>query len=265
METAWMAVTAVWSWIMEHLIYINLIFSIIIVFFQRRDPKSVWTWLMVLYFIPIFGFVFYLLLGQDMGKSKMFRVKEVEDRVYFTVRGQEEFLKTHDTSLESHLSRDYEDLVLYNLETSGAVLTIDNTVRIFTDGEAKYTDLRKELRKADRFIHLQYYIIKDDELFDSISPILAERARAGVEVRILCDGMGGRFMPKKKWEELKQCGVKVGIFFPPVLGRLQLRMNYRTTGKSWLLTTRLATWADLTSDASTFPGTPSSAIGGIRT
>ena len=231
METAWMAVTAVWSWIMEHLIYINLIFSIIIVFFQRRDPKSVWTWLMVLYFIPIFGFVFYLLLGQDMGKSKMFRVKEVEDRVYFTVRGQEEFLKTHDTSLESHLTRDYEDLVLYNLETSGAVLTIDNTVRIFTDGEAKYTDLRKELRKADRFIHLQYYIIKDDELFDSISPILAERARAGVEVRILCDGMGGRFMPKKKWEELKQCGVKVGIFFPPILGRLQLRMNYRNHRK----------------------------------
>ena len=231
METAWMAVTAVWSWIMEHLIYINLIFSIIIVFFQRRDPKSVWTWLMVLYFIPIFGFVFYLLLGQDMGKSKMFRVKEVEDRVYFTVRGQEEFLKTHDTSLESHLTRDYEDLVLYNLETSGAVLTIDNTVRIFTDGEAKYTDLRNELRKADRFIHLQYYIIKDDELFDSISPILAERARAGVEVRILCDGMGGRFMPKKKWEELKQCGVKVGIFFPPILGRLQLRMNYRNHRK----------------------------------
>ena len=142
METAWMAVTAVWSWIMEHLIYINLIFSIIIVFFQRRDPKSVWTWLMVLYFIPVFGFLFYLLLGQDLGKSKMFRVKEVEDRVYFTVRGQEEFLKTHDSSLESHLSRDYEDLVLYNLETSGAVLTVDNTVRIFTDGEAKYTDLR---------------------------------------------------------------------------------------------------------------------------
>lgn len=231
METAWMAVTAAWSWIMEHLIYINLIFSIIIVFFQRRDPRSVWTWLLVLYFIPIFGFLFYLLLGQDLRKSKMFRVKEVEDRVYFTVRGQEEFLKTHDISLESHLSRDYEDLVMYNLETSGAVLTIDNTVSIFTDGEAKYTDLRNELRKASRFIHLQYYIIKDDELFDSISPILAERARAGVEVRILCDGMGGRFMPKKKWEELKQSGVKVGIFFPPILGRLQLRMNYRNHRK----------------------------------
>ena len=38
-------------------------------------------------------------------------------------------------------------------------------------------------------------------------------------------------MPKKKWEELKQCGVKVGIFFPPILGRLQLRMNYRNHRK----------------------------------
>lgn len=239
METAWMAAGTVWSWLMERLIFINLILSIIIVFFQRRDPKSVWTWLMVLYFIPVFGFLFYLLLGQDMRKSKMFRVKEVEDRVRLTVQGQEEFLRTHDISLEDPLARDYEDLVFYNLETSGAVLTVDNTVDIFTDGEAKYTDLRRELRKATRFIHLQYYIIKDDELFDSISPILVERAKAGVEVRVLCDGMGGRFMPKKKWEELKRCGVKVGIFFPAVLGRLQLRMNYRNHRKIVVIDNRV--------------------------
>lgn len=239
METAWMAAGTVWSWLMERLIYINLILSIIIVFFQRRDPKSVWTWLMVLYFIPVFGFLFYLLLGQDMRKSKMFRVKEVEDRMRLTVRGQEEFLRTHDISLEDPLAHDYEDLVFYNLETSGAVLTVDNTVEIFSDGEAKYTDLRRELRKAVRFIHLQYYIIKDDELFDSISPILVERAKAGVEVRVLCDGMGGRFMPKKKWDELKRCGVKVGIFFPAVLGRLQLRMNYRNHRKIVVIDNRV--------------------------
>lgn len=239
METAWLTASAVWSWIMDHLIYINLIFSIIIVFFQRRDPRSVWTWLMVLYFIPVFGFLFYLLLGQDMRKSKMFRVKEVEDRVRYSVRSQEEFLKTHDISLADPLAHDYEDLVLYNLETSGAVLTVDNTVDIFTDGEAKYVDLRRELRKATRFIHLQYYIIKDDELFDSISPILIERARAGVEVRVLCDGMGGRFMPKKKWEELKRNGVKIGTFFPAVLGRLQLRMNYRNHRKIVVIDNRI--------------------------
>ncbi len=239
METVGMELMAVWSWLMEHLLFINLILSIVIVFFQRRDPKAVWTWLLALYFIPVFGILLYLVLGQDMRKSKMFRVKEVEDRMRYSIQNQEEYLRTHIDSLKDPLSHDYEDLVVYNLETSGAVLTVDNTVEVFTDGEAKYSDLRKELRSAEQFIHMQYYIIKDDELFSSISPILIERARAGVEVRILCDGMGGRFMPKKRWEELKKNGVKVGIFFPPVLGRLQLRLNYRNHRKIVVIDNRV--------------------------
>lgn len=239
MQVIWMQAVDVWDWLMDHLIYINLVLSIIIVFFQRRDPKAVWTWLLALYFIPVFGILFYLLLGQDMRKSKMFRVKEVEDRMRYSAKNQEEFLKSHDISLMSSLSQDYEDLVMYNLETSGAVLTVDNSVRIFTDGEEKFKDLRTELSKASHFIHLQYYIIKDDELFDSIIPILIERAGAGVEVRILCDGMGGRFMAKSKWNKLKENGVKLGIFFPPILGRLQLRVNYRNHRKIVVIDNRV--------------------------
>lgn len=239
MHTTWTQTVDVWNWLMDHLIYINLILSIIIVFFQRRDPKTVWTWLLALYFIPVFGILFYLLLGQDMRKGKMFRVKEVEDRMRYSAKNQEEFLKTHEISLASSLSRDYEDLVLYNLETSGSVLTVDNTVDIFTDGVKKFKDLRMELSKAVHFIHLQYYIIKDDELFDSMVPILIEKARAGVEVRILCDGMGGRFMPKFKWRRLEENGVKVGIFFPPILGRLQLRVNYRNHRKIVIIDNRI--------------------------
>ncbi|MDF2886682.1 MAG: phospholipase D/Transphosphatidylase [Lacrimispora sp.] len=239
MESVWHQTIAVWNWLMEHLIYINLILSVMIVFFQRRDPKAVWTWLLALYFIPVFGFLFYLILGQDMRKGKMFRVKEVEDRMRYSARNQEEFLKSHDIGLDSSLARDYSDLVVYNLETSGSVLTVDNTVVIFTDGEKKFQDLREELSRATHFIHLQYYIIKNDELFDSIIPILTERAKAGVEVRILCDGMGGRFMRKSKWEKLKESGVKVGIFFPPVLGRLHLRINYRNHRKIVVIDNRI--------------------------
>lgn len=221
----------VWTWLMEHLLYINLVLSIIIVFFQRRDPKSVWTWLLLLYFVPVFGFFFYLIFAQDMHKNKMFRVKEVEDRLRFSARNQEDFLKSHDLYLEDPLSADYGDLVLYNLETSGAVLTLNNQVDIFTDGEEKFEDLRQELRKAEHFIHIQYYIIKNDELFDSIVPILLDRVKNGVEVRILYDGMGGRFMPKKRWEKLRRAGIQVGCFFPPFLGRLNLRVNYRNHRK----------------------------------
>ena len=63
-------------WIMDHLLIINIILSILIIFFQRRNPTTVWTWLLVLYFIPGLGFILYLVLGQNFHKDRMFRMKE---------------------------------------------------------------------------------------------------------------------------------------------------------------------------------------------
>jgi len=221
----------IWEWLMGHLLYINLFLSVVIVFFQRRDPKAVWTWLLALYFVPIFGFVLYLVLCQDFRKNKMFRVKEVEDRLRYSAKIQGEGIQNRDNWFQDPLSRDYEDLVLYNLTTSGAVLTVDNEVDIFTDGEEKFRDLKEELSRATQYIHIQYYIIKHDEVFQSMIPILEQKAKEGVEVRILYDGMGGRFMPKRVWRQLRQSGIKVGVFFPPILGRLHLRVNYRNHRK----------------------------------
>lgn len=220
-----------WRWLLDHIIIVNLILSFVIIFFRRRDPKAVWTWLLALYFIPVFGFLFYLLFEQDFRKNKMFRIKEVEDRLKYSAQNQEEFIKSRDMALLGPLASNYADLVLYNLEMSGAVLTMNNQVEIFTDGVEKFEDLKQEFRKAQRHIHFQYYIIKNDEVFDAIVPILLDRVKAGVEVRILYDGMGGRFMPEKKWQILRDNGIKVGVFFPPFLGRLNLRVNYRNHRK----------------------------------
>ena len=129
------------------------------------------------------------------------------------------------------LAGGYADLVLYNLEVAGSVLTLNNHVEIFTDGVEKFKDLKEELKNAKRYIHIQYYIIKNDELFDSMIPILLDKVRNGVEVRILYDGMGGRFMPKRKWKMLKEAGIGIASFFPPVLGRLNFRVNYRNHRK----------------------------------
>ena len=49
------------GFIWDNLIYINMLFAIIVVFFQRKEPKSAWAWLLILYFIPVIGFIFYLL------------------------------------------------------------------------------------------------------------------------------------------------------------------------------------------------------------
>lgn len=75
-QAVWSVAGDILGFIASHLFLLNTLFAIAIVFFQRREPKSVWAWLMLLYFIPVVGFVFYLLLGEDMHKRKMFRTRK---------------------------------------------------------------------------------------------------------------------------------------------------------------------------------------------
>ena len=215
----------------SHLVFFNMLFAIVIVFFQRRDPKSVWAWLLLLYFIPVLGFVFYLLLGQDMHKRKMFRIKEVEDHISKDIRQQEYRLRSRDVQEMDDSIRGYEDLVMYNLEAGEAMLTKDNDVDIFIDGNEKFRALMEDLRNAEHFIHIQYYIIKNDVLFNQIKDILIEKAAQGVEVRVLFDAMGCRSVRHSYWKWLNEKGVQTAEFFPAILRRLQLRINYRNHRK----------------------------------
>ncbi len=77
-ETIWNTVVMVFHFIMKNIVIINILLSLIIVFFERRSPQAVWTWLLLLYFIPIVGFILYLIIGQDYHKNKMFKAKEIE-------------------------------------------------------------------------------------------------------------------------------------------------------------------------------------------
>lgn len=224
----------------DHILFWNFLFATAIVFFQRRDPKSVWAWLLLLYFIPILGFIFYLFLGQDFRKRKMFRIKELEDQLNEAIRQQEHQIK--ETSLEDLDERikDYTDLIMYNLETSGAMLTNDNDVDIFVDGNDKFNALKEDLRNAKHFIHMQYYIIRNDVLFSQIKDILMEKAAEGVEVRLLFDAMGCRYVNHKVWKQLNAKGIKTAEFFPAILGRLQLRINYRNHRKIVVIDNKVA-------------------------
>ena len=80
-ETIWNSAVSVYHFMMDNLVVINILLSLVIVFFQRRSPQTVWTWLLLLYFIPILGFVLYLLIGQDFHKSRMFKAKEIEGEI----------------------------------------------------------------------------------------------------------------------------------------------------------------------------------------
>lgn len=147
MEIVWENIQAAFLFIYSHLVIINLVLAVIIVFFQRKEPKSVWAWLLILYFIPVLGFIFYLLIGTDMHKQKMFRTKEIEDKINDAIRHQEISIRNQELEISYPEMKDYEDLMLYNLRAAGSILTDDNQVRFFVDGKENLRPLPKIWKK----------------------------------------------------------------------------------------------------------------------
>ncbi len=232
MEEINVTISAVLQFIWSPVFVINTLLAITIVFFERRDPRTIWTWLLVLYFIPVLGFFLYLLIGQDMRKSRMFKNKELEDAIQSAVLKQEQRVKskeifTHDNG---QMSR-YHDLVMYNLSAAKSVYTDDNEVEIYTDGKEYFARLYEDMKNAKEFIHIQSYIIKNDELWQALEPLLVQKIKEGVEIRVLYDSMGCRSMRKRDWDRLKREGILVGEFFPAFFKRLQIRINYRNHRK----------------------------------
>lgn len=231
LEMLGIGVSTVLHFIMDNIVIINIILSLIIVFFERRSPQAVWTWLLLLYFIPIVGFILYLVIGQDFHKSRMFKAKEIEGEVKYAVRRQEETIYKKQLRLANPELDRFRDLMLYNLEAGSAVLTDNNDIRIYTDGKEKFHALIEEMKRAKKYIHVQYYIIRNDEVWQDIEKVLIEKAHEGVEVRVLFDSMGCRTMHKRDWDRLKREGIRVAEFFPAILGQLQMRVNYRNHRK----------------------------------
>ncbi len=230
----WNAVKTTVLWIANNILLINILLAIAIVFFQRRNPRTVWTWLFVLIFLPGIGFILYLIIGQNMHKNKMFKTKAIEDRMSAVIMQQEENIRKNEfTGLYGELE-EYTDLVFYNLRCENSVYTGDNQVTVITDGKEKFASLIEDLKKAKRFIHMQYYIIRQDEVFEAIEEVLAQKVKEGVEVRLLYDSMGctmGNRMKEKDWARIRSEGIQIAEFFPAFLKKFQLRPNYRNHRK----------------------------------
>ena len=84
-----------------------------------------------------------------------------------------------------------------HLANNDAILTSDNSVDIYTDGKEKFDALFEDIKNAEDFIHLQYYIINNDQLGKKLIQLLTEKAKQGVKVRILYDDLGSRSLKKK--------------------------------------------------------------------
>lgn len=214
------------------IITLNIFLAIVLIFLERRDASSTWAWLMVLFFIPILGFLIYLLLGRQLRKKHLFRW-EGRDKIGIDKLIDYQLDAIEQGTFEFRLddALDYKDLINMHLRNNHAVLTQDNAVQIFNDGEAKFNALIEDMEQAKDHIHVQYYIFRLDSLGQRIHDVLIRKAKQGVKVRLLFDDMGSRGVRKKHFKELVELGGEVEAFFPSVMPLINPRLNYRNHRK----------------------------------
>ncbi len=222
--------------IIEVIFFVNIAFIILVVLFERRNPSATLTWILALLFIPVLGFVLYLFLGQDLRRKRLFYLKQEEEAgLYPMLELQQECLRLQILQFADPRLMEYQDMIHLNLSSNQSLLTQDNKVNVYDDGQALFAGMIESLRKSEKYIHMEYYIIRNDTLGREILQLLTQKAREGVEVKLLYDGMGGMRLPRKYFTELIASGGKVAVFFPPLLPYFNLRVNFRNHRKICLI------------------------------
>jgi cardiolipin synthase len=227
-----MTLAMITTGIISIFLILNIVLAGIVVFLERRDAGATWAWLLVLFFVPVVGFVLYLIFGQNLSRKKIFDLKDQKKiGIKEITENQIHMLRTGDFPFHDNKTAQYKDLIYMLLVNDSAVLTQDNHVDVFTDGNDKFEALMADIRSAKDHVHLVYYIIRNDDLGKKLLSLLALKAKQGVEVRVLYDAMGSRRLPRKFFRPLIEAGGKVSAFFPAIIPHLNLQVNYRNHRK----------------------------------
>lgn len=210
------------------LLILNIIFTITVILYEKKNPGVTWAWIMIVIFIPFIGFITYLLFGLDGKKYNDFAKKYKYDKEILNQYSQlqNNIQGKNSNNLNNIEFKHLKNIINLNLKLSGSEITYDNNISIYHEGQNKFEDLIKDINNAKHYIHIQYYIIKNDELGRRIINLLAKKASLNVEVKLLIDGMGSKFISKRILKPLISAGGKVEIFMPPNIIKINFR-NHR--------------------------------------
>ena len=207
------------TFLSDYIIFVNILFLFTIILLERKNPLYTLFWITLLVLAPYFGFIAYLFFGLS------FRKKRVVNKYY-----RWKFLSSKKVMGFSHYKElvKWEQLISYVEISSKNKLTSLNTSKIFIDGNSFFSSIMEDLKNARTSIVMEYYIFRGDELGNKIAQILLEKAKEGVDIKVIVDGTGG--YDKKMLKLLKENKIEVGVFFPsifPFFKIANLRANYR--------------------------------------
>lgn len=218
-------------------IFINTIISIFTVFADRnREIAVIWAWLLVLISLPGIGWVIYLFLGRKISKEDIFNLRE-QSKVGLPqyLNGQydlvkEQLLQFTEIDFNKKKNKRYELAKLF-LKVNQPPISNDNDVEFLVDGEEKFRQLIEDIKKAQHHVHICYYIFRGDKIGQAIVAALEERAKNGVEVRVMYDAVGARTLKKSLFKNLEEYGGETQTSFASKVHLLNIRLNYRNHRK----------------------------------
>lgn len=211
-------------WILLVIYLAITIGGIVAVLMDNKQPEKTMAWILVLCFMPIVGIIFYLFFGQNTRKEKVISERSMD---LLMKRSMLEFAEQENL----HIPRRNRPLMKLFTNQNWALPFKDNEVSIFTDGYGFVSTLLYNIGQAQDHIHLDTYIIEDDPLGNLVADALIDKARQGVEVRLLYDDVGCWRVKDRFFNRMKVAGIQVYAFMPVRFPAFTGKVNYRNHRK----------------------------------
>jgi cardiolipin synthase len=196
----------------------------------KRDSASATAWCLFVFFLPLFGPLMFFVFGYQHVYRPLSR-KRRHRRIYEKTRATERGKGANGENAAGQLvlTPEFESLARLATRCGAFPVSFGNALEFYVDGEALDAMLAA-IRNAQHHIHLETFILQPDETGRKVLEALAERARAGVEVRLLYDAMGTHRLSRRLLRNLAGGGAKHSVFLPlsPLRRRVQVNMrNHR--------------------------------------
>ena len=223
-----------------YLYSLNLIVGMIFTFMIINDninPAFKITWILISIALPFLGGVIYLTFGEKR------LLKSVKKRLYsFSIKFKDSMDLSKDYDIENLNDSDmnvYRQAKYINSVT-GSPIFFNTKTKYFSSGEASFEEYLEDLKTAERFIFMEYYIFSEGAFLESILEIFKEKVKNGVDVRILLDDIGSILtLSNRKIEEIRSFGIKV-VEFNPIKGIILPKHNNRTHRKMTIIDGKIA-------------------------
>ena len=191
---------------------------------DNRQPAKTMAWMLVLMFIPVLGIILYIFFGQNTRKERKIWQQSLDQ---LTKRSMLEFVEQKDFNIPE----EYRTISNLFMNQNLALPFKNNEVEIYTSGYDFFPSLLMEIGKAEHHIHIDTFIISDDPLGRLIADALIDKARQGIEVRLIYDDVGSWRTPNSFFTRMRNEGIEVYAFMPVRFPAFTSRVNYRNHRK----------------------------------